>query len=127
MSMAYSLEMEARGYVSVTATPAPGVSIEAIKAAAMDITRRFLREGPTAEELKRAKDMIAASDIFARDNQMNLAEWYGERLTAGQTVEQIEGWDDRIRAVTAADVLRVMNKYLTGVNHVDALLLPETQ
>lgn len=127
MSMAYSMEMEARGYASVSATPAPGVSIEAIKAAAIGITDRFLREGPTAEELKRAKDMIAASDIFARDSQMSLAEWYGERLTSGQTIEQIEGWDDRIRAVTAADVVRVMNKYLAGVNHVDAVLLPETQ
>jgi len=125
MSMGYSMEMEGRGYAAISATPAPGVAIEGIEAAAMDVTTRFLREGPTTEELKRAKDMIAASAIFARDNQMSMAEWYGERLTAGQTLEHIEGWDERIRAVTAADVVRVLNKYLAGVNHVDALLLPE--
>ena len=123
--MGYSMEMEGRGYAAISATPAPGVAIEGIEAAAMDVTTRFLREGPTTEELKRAKDMIAASAIFARDNQMSMAEWYGERLTAGQTLEHIEGWDERIRAVTAADVVRVLNKYLAGVNHVDALLVPE--
>ena len=45
-------------------------------------------------------------------------------LTAGQTVQQIETWDDRIAAVTAEQVKAAANKYLTA-NHVDARLLPE--
>lgn len=127
MSAGYSMEMEARGVVAISATPAPGVSVAEIEAEAMAVTERFLREGPMAQELSRAKRMIAASAIFARDNQMRLAEWYGERLTAGQTVEQIEGWEDRVRAVTAADVMRAMNRYLAGTNYVDAVLLPEAR
>ena len=75
--------------------------------------------------LERAKKAIAASAIFTRDNQMSMANWYGELLTAGQTIEQIENWDDRIRAVTASDVVRVMNKHLAGTHYVDAVLLPE--
>ena len=125
MSGGYSMEMEARGIVSISATPAPGVSIEEIEAASMELTAAFLRDGPTAEELERAKKAIAASAIFTRDNQMSMAEWYGELLTAGQTIEQIESWDDRIRAVTASDVMRVMNKYLAGTHYIDAVLLPE--
>ncbi len=127
MSSGYSMEMEARGIVAISATPAPGVSVAAIEAEAMAVTSKFLREGPTAQELSRAKKMIAASAVFTRDNQMSLAEWYGERLTAGQTVAQIEGWEDRIRAVTAADVMRTMNRYLVGTNYVDAVLLPEAK
>ncbi|HPI49402.1 MAG TPA: pitrilysin family protein [Hyphomonadaceae bacterium] len=125
MSGGYSMAMEGRGIVSISATPAPGVSIEEIEAASAELTTKFLREGPTAEELERAKKMIAASAIFTRDNQMSMANWYGELLTAGQTVEQIEGWDERIRAVTAADVVRAMSRYLAGTNYVDAVLLPE--
>ena len=125
MSGGYSMAMEGRGIVSISATPAPGVSIEEIEAASAELTAKFLREGPTAEELERAKKMIAASAIFTRDNQMSMANWYGELLTAGQTVEQIEGWDERIRAVTAADVVRAMSRYLAGTNYVDAVLLPE--
>lgn len=125
MSGGYSMAMEERGIVSISATPAPGVSIEEIEAASAELTAKFLREGPTAEELERAKKMIAASAIFTRDNQMSMANWYGELLTAGQTVEQIEGWDERIRAVTSADVVRAMSRYLAGTNYVDAVLLPE--
>ena len=125
MSGGYSMAMEGRGIVSISATPAPGVSIEEIEAASAELTAKFLREGPTAEELERAKKMIAASAIFTRDNQMSMVNWYGELLTAGQTVEQIEGWDERIRAVTAADVVRAMSRYLAGTNYVDAVLLPE--
>ena len=74
LSLDYIRELEARPdgklvlVTAISATPAPGVAIEGIEAAAMDVTTRFLREGPTTEELKRAKDMIAASAIFARDN-----------------------------------------------------------
>lgn len=125
MGHGYSMEMEARGLLTISVQPAPGVSIDEIEAAAMAITEKFLREGPTASELERAKNMIAASAIFTRDNQMAMAEWYGQLLTAGQSLEHIETWDERIGAVTAKDVVRAMNKYMTGVNHVDAVLLPE--
>jgi len=124
MSHGYSIETEARGVVVVGADPSPGVSVSEVEEVAARVTRRFLRDGPTEDELVRAKESIAASSIFARDNQMALARWYGELLTAGQSAEQVAGWDERIRAVTAADVKRVMNFYL-GANHVDAVLLPE--
>lgn len=124
MSSGYSIEMEAPGVVTVGAQPAPGVSVDEIETMVIAVTDEFLRDGPTQEELKRAKEMIAASAIFARDNQSSLADWYGQQMAAGVPVERIEHWDERIRAVTAADVKRVMNKYLKGVNHVDATLLP---
>lgn len=125
MSYGYSMEMQAPGVIVVGAQPAPGVSIQEIEIAAMGVAQKFLTEGPTGEELTRAKATIAASSVFTRDNQMAMAEWYGQQLTAGQSIEQIETWEDRVRAVTAADVLRAMNKYLAGTNYVDAVLLPE--
>jgi zinc protease len=126
-SYAYSMEMEAPGTVSVSASPAPGVTLDGVKTAVLAVTDAFLKEGPTAEELKRAKKMIAASEIYAHDSQSGMAEWYGSMLTAGMTVEEIEGWDDRIQAVTAEQVRAAANKYLSGVNHIDARLLPVAQ
>ncbi len=121
---AYSMEMEAPGVVSVSVSPSLGVTLDEVKAAAIAVTEKLLREGPTSEELDRAKRRIVASEIFARDNQVGMANWYGVRLTAGQTVEQIENWDDRIAAVAAAEVKAAMNKYLSDVHHVDSRLLP---
>jgi zinc protease len=126
-SYAYNMEMEARGTVSVSGSPAPGVTLDQVKKAALEVTEAFLREGPTDEELKRAKKMIAASEIFARDNQRGMAEWYGSQLIAGQTVDDILTWNDRIQAVTAEQVKAAANKYLSGVHHVDARLLPEAK
>jgi len=98
-----------------------------VKKATLEITEKFLKEGPTQEELERAKRMIAASATFARDSQMGMANWYGSMLITGETVDQIQGWEGRIRAVTADQVLKAMNKYMNGPNHIDATLLPEAK
>lgn len=124
MVYAYSNEMEERGQLVVGAQPAPGVPIETIRAATLAVVDGFLREGPTREELDRAKRMMAANAVFRRDNQMDMANWYGGMLTAGMTVEQIEAYEADIEAVTAEQVQAVLNRYLR-LNHVDGLLLPE--
>jgi zinc protease len=127
MASAYSDESQARGMVGVSASPGAGVTLDQIKKDVLAVTDRFLKEGPTEEELKRAKKMLTAADIFARDNQMTMATWYGSQLTAGRSVEWIEATNDRINAVTAEQVKAAMQKYMTGVNHVDATLLPEAR
>ena len=124
---AQSHEMEAAGPVALTVQPAQGVAVNAVKAEALGVLREFIAEGPTAEELARAKKMLTANSIFRRDNQVDMANWYGVQLTAGLTLAEIEAEDARIAAVSAADVRAVMKRYLSGANHVDALLLPEAQ
>lgn len=119
---AYSSDQVARGQLGVGAAPSPGVSFDQIQKASLAVLDKFLAEGPTAEELNRAKNSIAASAIFARDSQMAMVMWYGQELISGQSIDRIEGWDDRIRAVTADQVKAAMNKYLAGKNHVDATL-----
>lgn len=124
MTYAYSMEMEAPGILSVSASPSPGVALDTVKAAAIEVKETLLEEGPTPEEMDRAKRRLAAMQIFQRDNQVRMANWYGGRLTAGQTVEQIEAWDDRMASVTAEQVKTTLNKYLSGVHYVDSRLLP---
>ncbi|HVY90612.1 MAG TPA: pitrilysin family protein [Hyphomonadaceae bacterium] len=122
-----SSESAAPGMISVSASPNPGVKLDELKKASLAVTDAFLKEGPTPQELERAKRMIAATATFARDNQMGMANWYGSMLVTGETVEQIEGWEGRIRAVTAEQVVKAMNKYMNGPNHIDATLLPEAK
>lgn len=123
---AYSNEMEARGSLVIGAQPAPGVSLETISAAAVAITDKFLREGPTREELERAKRLIAADAVFRRDNQMDMANWYGGMLTAGISMEQIADHEADIAAVSADEVKAAMSRYMR-LHHVDGRLLPEGQ
>jgi predicted Zn-dependent peptidase len=70
--------------------------------------------------------MLAAEAVFRRDNQMDMANWYGAMLTAGMSIRQIVDQDARIASVTAADVKAAMNRYLRGPRYVDSLLAPVT-
>lgn len=125
--LAWTYEMEAPGPTGLSIEPAQGVSLDALKARSMAIVDAFIAEGPTEEELARAKKTLAAKRIFQRDNQVEMANWYGVQLMAGLTLEQIAALEARVDEVTVADVRTTMKRYLSGVNHVDALLLPETQ
>ncbi len=124
MAHGYSSEMEAAGTLSINLTPTPGVSVEAIRGAAMVITNRFLDQGPTAQELVRAKSLLAAEAVFRRDNHVGMANWYGAMLTAGQSLDQIAAYDARVASVTAADVKAAMTRYLRGPRYIDSLLAP---
>ncbi len=121
----YSSEMEAPGLVAVSVSPSKGVTIEDAREAAMEVVQAFAEEGPSEEELARAKAIIAASAVFRRDNQQRLADWYGLMLSAGVSLERIETWDERVEAVTREDVMDVVTRYLIAPHHVDSVLLPE--
>lgn len=120
---AYSYELEAAGPVAVSAMPAPDVTIDQLRAATLGVVDRFLKDGPTEAELDRARKMLAASEVFRRDNQMDMANWYGAMLIAGLPLEKIAARDDEIAAVTPEQVRAVMRRYL-GAAHIDATLLP---
>jgi zinc protease len=119
---AYSNEQVARGQIAIGAAPAPGVSLDQVEKASVAILDTFLKEGPTPAELARAKSSLAASAIYAHDSQVAMANWFGNALTAGESVDQILGWEGRIRAVTADQVKAALIKYIVAKNHVDATL-----
>ncbi|MEM8920160.1 MAG: insulinase family protein, partial [Pseudomonadota bacterium] len=114
----------ATGMIGVGATPASGVSLETVEAALETELAAFLAEGPSEDALERAKSNIAAAAIYARDSQTAMANWFGASLVQGMSIDDIVGWEARIRAVTRDDVMRVTDTYLNGQNHVSARLLP---
>jgi zinc protease len=85
---------------------------------------RLLDGGVDDEELARAKTVIAAGAIYARDNQRTMAYAYGEGLMTGLTVEQIHEWPERVRRVTKEDVMRVARLVFKNNPSVTGELLP---
>lgn len=90
------------------AVPAPGVSLETLDAAVDKIVRQLVAVGVEEGDIARAKTRLIAEAIYARDSQMQLANWYGASLTTGLSLADIRAWPDRIEAVTAADVAAVL-------------------
>lgn len=112
------------GSISVYATPAPNVTLETLEAAMDEVIGAYLREGPTQIEIERARNNIAASAIYARDSQENLAFWYGSSLAEGESLDDIVNWADRIRAVSREDALAMARRTLVTANSVTGWLLP---
>ena len=106
------------------ASPAPGVSLEALDKAFDRVLAKFLVEGVDESALERAKTRLVADAIYARDSQSDLARWYGSSLALGQTIRDVEDWSSKIEAVDAEAVLAVARKWLVGKPAVTGHLLP---
>jgi zinc protease len=85
----------------VYGSPKPGVTLEQLESAIDAVIDGVVAKGVTAEEVELAKNRLIADAIYAQDNQATMARWYGAALTTGSTVESVQAWPDRIRAVTA--------------------------
>jgi zinc protease len=101
------------GEFAMTITPRPGHSLTDLEAAADAVVETLKGEGPTAEELQTAT--ASAELAFVNGIQSNLAK--AGRLSAGAGFYGDPGHFkkdyQKTLVVTAADVKRVANKYLT--------------
>lgn len=105
---------------NVLAVPVPGVSLPDLEAEVDKVIAQFLQDGPDPAAFERIKTQIRAADIYARDDSQGLAQRYGEGLTTGLTVVDIEAWPDVLSSVTIDDVKAAAtmvfdrNKSVTG-------------
>lgn len=102
------------GEFMMTITPRPGHSLTDLEAAADAIIEKFKSEGPTAEEVQKA---TAGEELsFVRGLESNLGKAF--QLANGAAIHGDPGYFQveyqKTLAVTAADVKRVANKYLTS-------------
>ncbi|MFN4193253.1 MAG: M16 family metallopeptidase [Tabrizicola sp.] len=102
--------------------PAPGISLEAVEADLDRVLATFLDTGPDPAALERIRTQVRAGEIYARDSVENLAHRYGQGLSVGLTVADIEAWDDALAAVTEADVMEAARLVLDRRNAVTGWL-----
>ena len=111
---AFQASSENSGFFMAQFTPRPGHTLTSIEAAADSIIARFKREGPTADEMTKATAGVEFGFVSGLESNLNKAEvllngsvFHGD---AGHFRKQYAA----IKAVTAADVKRVANKYFSG-------------
>lgn len=110
------------GTFGIAVVPAPGVSLETIESDLDAVLETFLAEGPDPAALERIRTQVRAGEIYARDSVENLAQRYGQGLSIGLTVADIEGWDEALSAVTEADVMEAARLVLDRRNAVTGWL-----
>ncbi len=90
------------GLVSV---PVEGVSLAEAEADLDAALEAFLAEGVDAAQFARIKAQIGANEIYARDNTEAVARRYGEALTTGLTVADVQAWPAVLQAVSEEAVM----------------------
>ena len=104
---------ETAGEFQIVITPRPGHSLTQLEAAADAIFERIKAEGPTVEEIQRATAGMELQFVSSLQSNlgkaMRLADGSGFHGDPGQYQTEYA----KSLAVTAADVKRVANKYLT--------------
>jgi len=106
--------------------PRPDVTLPQVEAATDAVIEQVIDKGITPAELERSKTKLIADAVYAHDSQASMARWYGEALTTGATVADIEHWPDRIRAVTAEQVQEAARHWLDKRRSVTGYLIKDT-
>ena len=121
---AFQIPRENLGDFGLVIIPRPGHSLTEIEAVTDSVIARLKNEGPTAEELERAKAGIEFQ--FVQGLESNLGK--AETLISGSVYFGDPGYFrtqyQKLKAVTAADIKRVANTYL-GTGRVVLSFVPQ--
>ena len=113
------------GEFGLYVSPKAGGNIEAVEKAMLAEVRTALKEGFKSEDIERAKKLISAQAIYARDGISAGPHAFGSAFAQGQTIEDVESWPERISAVTPEQVMAAAKAVLKVENSVTGILLPK--
>ena len=107
-----------KGLLSIGCRTKAGSTVEAIEAI-RDVTRRLVEEGPTDDEIRRAREARVNSFVFTVDGTaayMRSALYY---RYYGYPDDYLATWRDRLAAVTRADIMRAARRLV----HLDRMVV----
>jgi zinc protease len=105
--------------------PATGKTPEQVEAALRAQVARVAREGVSEAELDRVKTQWVASEVYKLDSVMNQARELGSAWAQGLPLDASERLITRLRAVTAAQVQSVAQRYFGDDQLTVAVLRPQ--
>jgi zinc protease len=111
------------GTFGLAVLPAPGVSPQEAEDAMDAAIAAFLETGPDLAAFERIKTQLRAAEIYALDSAERRARRYGEALTSGLTLTDVEEWPAVLQAVTPEDVMAVASETLDRRRSVTTWLL----
>ncbi len=102
------------GDFTITARSKPGKPLAPVQRAIDDELRKLAESPPTAREMEQAKNALEAAFLRSTQTVGGKADQLNEYYFATGTPDAFQKDLDRLQAVTAADVQRVVKKYLVG-------------
>ncbi|MEM7301659.1 MAG: pitrilysin family protein [Pseudomonadota bacterium] len=111
----------------VYATPRPGVTLSQMEEGVDELIAELLKEGVQQSEVDRSVKRLIRSTIFSRDSQTTMARVYGASLVIGETVEEVNKWPERLKAISVDQINAVARKYLKPNRSVSGFLTPASK
>jgi zinc protease len=99
-------------------------SAEGIEAAIYEELQRIISEGPSTQELDRAKHLVQAHFILSRERAVDQAMLLGQVETL-YGLSYIDTYIDKIKAVRPDDVSAACSKYLAPSSRTVGYLIPD--
>jgi len=109
----------------LVAVPAEGVSLQQIEDEMDAVLAGFLEDGVDQQTFDSLKMQLRASNIYADDNIQGLARRYGEALTMGLSVDDVQAWPDVLQQVTPDDVMQAANELFDRKKSVTGWMMRE--
>ncbi|MFT6105019.1 MAG: zinc protease [Paracoccaceae bacterium] len=103
--------------------PVPGRSLPDAEADMDAVIQSFLETGVDEIQFQRIKSQISASEIYALDSLQGRARRYGEALTSGLTVEDVQTWSDVLRSIEPQDVMQAARAVFDKRNAVTGYMM----
>src|SRR5690606_25882436 len=111
---------------NLVVAPAAGVTLAEAEAALDKVLADFMSEGVDAAQLARIKTQVHAAEIYGRDDVGDRARLYGEALTTGLGIDDIDAWPAALQAVSADDILSAAREVLDRRRAVTGWMQPDT-
>ena len=120
----YSGDHRGPGRFVLYASPRGDTSLDGLENSIAAEIADIIKNGVTREEIREAKERMAAEAIYARDSLTGGARILGAALASGLTVEDVESWPERIAAITQDDIQSAAKALFNNKNSVTGILLP---
>jgi len=109
------------GAFTVALQTRPDQAAQALQVA-RDVLARFVAEGPADEELRAAKDNLVGGFALRIDSNRKLLSNVVNIATNGLPLDYLEGWTQRVEALTVADIRAAMARKLQPARMVTVVL-----
>lgn len=109
---------------SFSVLPASGVADALLEQRLFHALKILAKKGIPDHEIRKAKARLDHAALFARDSLMAPCEVFGEALTTGGDIADVERWPDKIQRVSSADVNAALRLILATPRHVTGWLRP---
>jgi len=125
-SAGYNLTAKYQTLFMLDANPTEEHSIDEVEQALYAQIEKLKREPASEAELQRVKAQVIAAKVYELDSVQQLATQIGALETIGLGWRLMDDYPEKIKAVTAEQVLEVARKYLIDRHRTVAVLVPET-